>query len=116
MARLKLLVPLGLLALVFAVSSSAMTAKKVYGTVGPGFTISLHSTLTGKTLVKTLKAGTYSFVVKDKSPIHDFHLKGPGVNKVITDVDFTGTKTVTVTLKKGRYTYMCDPHSTTMHG
>jgi plastocyanin len=41
---------------------------------------------------------------------------GPGVNKVVSTVPFTGTKTVTVTLKKGKYTYQCDPHSTAMRG
>ena len=37
-------------------------------------------------------------------------LKGPGLNKQITMLSQTGSKTVTVTLKKGRYTYQCDPH------
>lgn len=81
--------------------------------MGPGFTISLKQ---GATLVKTLKAGRYTFVVSDKASIHDFHLKGPGLSKVITAVGFTGTKTVTLALKRGTYTYVCDVHSTTMHG
>ena len=63
-----------------------------------------------------LKAGVYTIKVVDKASIHDFHLTGPGVNKVITSVGFTGTKTVTVTLKKGKYTYVCDPHSSSMNG
>jgi plastocyanin len=29
----------------------------------------------------------------------------------VTSVPFTGTKTVTVTLKQGKYTYQCDPHA-----
>ena len=52
-------------------SSSATTLK---GTVGPGFTISLKKA--GKN-VKSLKAGTYTFKIADKSDIHDFALKGP---------------------------------------
>jgi plastocyanin len=44
--------------------------------------------------------------------MHNFHLKGPGVNKQITSVAFVGTKTVTVKLTKGKYTYVCDPHAT----
>jgi plastocyanin len=49
--------------------------------------------------------------VKDKSSIHDFHIFGPGVAKVVTTVAFVGTKKITVTLKKGTYTYQCDPHA-----
>jgi plastocyanin len=60
--------------------------------------------------VKTLKAGTYTMVVRDKSSIHNFHLVGPGVNKSTT-VPFTGTTTWTVKLKKGKYTYQCDIHA-----
>ena len=100
-------------ALVLATAGSAMAPAKVNGTVGPGFTITLKST-TG-TVVKTLKPGAHAFVVSDKGNIHDFSLKGPGVNKHLTGVDFTGKKTVTVTLKKGTYTYYCSVHPTQMH-
>jgi plastocyanin len=97
-----------------AFAAPSQTAKeKLTGTVGPGFTISLKHE--GET-VKKLDPGTYTLTVQDKASIHDFHLMGPGVNKVVTTVPFTGTKTVTVTLKKGKYTYQCDPHSTAMRG
>jgi plastocyanin len=55
-------------------------------------------------------------VIDDRSSIHDFHLTGPGVNRVLTGVDFTGTKTIVLTLKKGTYRFVCDPHSDSMHG
>jgi plastocyanin len=84
-----------------------MALPKLNGTVGPGFTISLKRGLAPVTL---LKAGKYTFVVTDKSAIHDFHLKGPGLSNMITAVGFKGTKTVTLALKKGRYTYVCDVH------
>jgi plastocyanin len=83
-------------------------ATPLAGTVGPGFTITLDKS--GKK-VSTLKAGSYTIKVSDKANVHDFHLFGPGVNKVITTVPFVGTKSVTVTLKKGTYTYQCDPHA-----
>ena len=89
-------------------------ATPLTGTVGPGFTITLASKAGKK--VTTLKAGSYAITVRDKASIHDFHLKGPGVNKVITNVPFVGTKSVTVTLKKGTYTYVCDPHASAMKG
>jgi plastocyanin len=63
-----------------------------------------------------VKPGNYAIRVTDKASIHDFHLTGPGVNKVITSVGFTGTKTVALALKKGTYTYVCDPHSFEMKG
>jgi plastocyanin len=103
----------GVAALALVASASAMAPVKLAGTVGPGFTISLKKA--GKAF-KSLKAGKYTIAVSDKSNIHNFHLKGPGVNKQITTVPFVGTKTVTVTLKKGTYTFVCDPHSTTMKG
>lgn len=87
--------------------------KVVKGTVGPGFTISLSS---GGKKVASLKAGTYRFDVSDRSASHDFHLTGPGVNKVITGVGYQGTKSVTVKLRRGTYRYVCDPHASSMKG
>jgi hypothetical protein len=82
-------------------------ATKLVGVTGPGFTITLKK---GGKMVKTLPHGKYTITVQDKSNIHNFRLKGPGLNKQITTLSQTGPKTVTVTLKKGRYTYQCDPH------
>src|SRR5438034_9197791 len=95
-------------------SGSAATAKTVHCTVGPGFTIEL--TMHGKRVTK-LKAGTaYRFVISDQGDIHDFHLSGPGLNRVLTSVEFTGTKTFVLRLKKGSYRFVCDPHAGIMHG
>jgi plastocyanin len=80
------------------------------GTVGPGFTIKLTK---AGVKVTTLKAGTYKFVIADKSSIHNFHLTGPGLNKT-TSVGGTGTTTWKLTLKKGTYKYICDPHASFM--
>lgn len=102
------------LALAPTVSATPAAPKVVKGTVGPGFTISLTS---GGRKVTSLKAGvSYRFQVTDRSSSHDFHLTGPGVNKVITGVSFTGTRSVTVRLRRGTYRYVCDPHSTSMKG
>ena len=92
---------------VAAPTSAGTSATKLTGTVGPGFTITLKK---GSAKVKTLPHGKYTITVKDKSTAHNFRLKGPGLNKQITQLGFTGSKTVTVTLKKGTYTYQCDPH------
>jgi plastocyanin len=82
------------------------------GTVGPGYTI--HLTQGGKA-VKTLKAGTYKFVIHDKASIHAFSLDGPnGFAKDFTQVSFVGTKTAVVQLKAGKYKYYCPPHESMM--
>jgi plastocyanin len=78
------------------------------GEVGPGFSIEVKQN--GKD-AETVRAGTYTLKVEDKSDQHNFHLIGSGVDDVVTDVGFVGDKTVTVTLKKGTYTYQCDPHA-----
>ena len=95
------------------VAPSNAALPKLTGTVGPGFTITLKRF--GKPF-KTLKAGRYSITVSDKSNIHNFHLRGPGVNKEITTIALKGVKTVIVRLVKGKYNFVCDPHLTTMHG
>jgi plastocyanin len=93
---------------------ASLSGKTLKAKTGPGFTISLK-TKAGK-LVKTLKAGRYTIKVNDKSNIHNFHLKGPGVDKK-TAVSFVGTKTWHVKFKKGKkYHYVCDIHLATMHG
>ncbi len=92
--------------LVAAVPAVA-AAPAFKGTVGPGFTISMAK--------KPTKAGKVKITVSDKSDFHNFHLTGPGVN-VKTSVGFVGAKSFTVTLKKGTYRFVCDPHATSMKG
>ena len=78
------------------------------GETGPGFTIEVSQD--GED-AETVKAGTYTLEVEDKSDMHNFHLIGPGVDEEVTDVAFVGDKSVTLTLEKGTYTYQCDPHA-----
>ncbi len=85
-----------------AAALPAAAATPVFkGTVGPGFTISMAS--------KPKVAGKTKLVISDKADDHNFHLTGPGVN-VKTSVPAKGIKTFTVTLKKGTYKFICDPH------
>jgi len=103
------------LALALAASAPAASAPKmVQGSVGPGFTIKL--TFAGKKVTKLKKGVPYRFQIRDRSAIHDFHLMGPGVNRVLTGVDFTGTKSIVLKLRKGTYRFVCDPHASFMHG
>jgi plastocyanin len=92
-----------------ASGATTLAGPKLHGTIGPGFTISLKNAQGKK--VATLKHGKYTFIVGDKSSIHNFTLTGPGTkNKMITGTSFVGTKTVTLTLKKGKYTFYCTVH------
>jgi plastocyanin len=80
---------------------------RLVGVTGPAWTITLKRS--GR-VVTRLKPGTYSLTVTDRASIHNFRLRGPGMNRQITPLRFVGRKTVTVKLRKGRYTYLCDPH------
>lgn len=93
-------------ALAIALPAGAATPS-YKGIVGPGFTIALAK--------KPTKPGKATFVISDRSSIHNFHLTGRGVN-VKTSVGATGTKRFTVTLKKGTYRFVCDPHASSMRG
>ena len=106
------LVALVVLVAALAAPAAVAATPTLNGTVGPGFTITL--TQGGKKVTK-LKAGTYVFKIADRSTIHDFHLTGPGVNKK-TSVTGQGTTTWKLTLKKGTYKYVCDPHASIMKG
>jgi plastocyanin len=97
-----------------ATAPAAPVPKTVQGSVGPGFTITL--TVAGKKLTTLKKGVRYRFAISDRASVHDFHLKGPGLDRVLTSVEFTGTKTVVLTLGKGVYRYLCDPHASLMHG
>ena len=95
-----------------AVPASAATTLD--GTVGPGFTMTLTK---GGQKVTSLKPGSYTFKITDKSAIHNYVLTGPGVkDKEITGLAPMGTKSVTVTLAKGTYMYYCTPHKSMMKG
>jgi plastocyanin len=106
------------LALALAASAWGGAAKvtKLTGTVGPGFTIVLKKA--GKK-VKKLKHGRYKFSISDKASNHNFVLervKGGHFERTFTGIGFVGHKTITLTLKKGKYKYYCAPHEAIMKG
>jgi len=110
------LIVTALAAVVFLMPASAMSSQKLVGTVGPSFTITLKQ---GSKKVTKLKAGKYAFVVHDKSSIHNFTVeqeKGGKFEKHLTATPFVGTKTVTVTLKKGKWKFYCSNHESQMFG
>jgi len=99
---------------VVAAQPAEAAPKRLNATVGPGFTITIKNAA-GKKFT-TLKPGKYILVITDRSAAHNFHLRGPGINRRLTSVGFVGKRTFTITLKSGRYTFVCDPHDEDMHG
>jgi len=85
----------------------AARATALSGTVGPGFTIALRNANGIK--VTQLDPGAYTITIDDMADIHNFHLKGPGVDER-TSVEGTGKTTWNVTFVDGLYTYHCDAH------
>ncbi len=86
----------------------ASTAPLLIGVTGPDApTISVK--LRGKRVTR-LKPGTYRLRVYDRSDSHDFHLRGPRMDRRITNRLFTGARLVNVTLRKGSYEFYCAPH------
>ena len=97
-----------------ALAASQATHPKLLGVVGKNDAFKITLTNKGKS-VKTLKAGTYTFVVQDDSSIHNYELDGPnGKSWKFTSVGFKGTKTITVKLAKGKYKAYCAPHESFM--
>src|SRR5262249_58625403 len=99
-----------------ALAARRAGGPRVKGTVGPGYTITHKSN--GKQ-VKSLKAGSYNFVVADKASSHNFVLekkKGGTFEKELTTVPFKGTKTVKIKLSPGEYEFYCRPHESVMKG
>jgi plastocyanin len=115
MNRTRIVAATGVAALatsIVGIGAAGAATPKLTASVSDPLNISLKS---GTAKVTKLKAGTYTIVVQDKAADHNFHLKGPGVNKT-TSVSAKGTSTWKVTLKKGTYTYVCDPHASFMKG
>jgi len=94
------------------VAPAAQAYTTFYGTVGPGTTIVLKRA--NGTVVRNASRGNKTFVIRDRSASHNFHLYGRGVDRR-TGVAFVGTRTWSpVLLRVGRYTIVCDRHPTTM--
>jgi len=85
------------------------------GVVGHNDAFSISLTDPSGKAIRNLAAGTYSMSVKDESSIHDFHLTGAGVDHA-TGIGSIGTTTFSVTFKPGTYSFVCDPHASSMHG
>lgn len=92
---------------------AAAHAKTYYGTVGPTRIITLKNA--AGTIVRRVPRGTHTFVIRDRSARHDFHLIGGGIHK-FTGVAFVGKRTWSgLRIRVGvTYTYWCQPHAAVM--
>jgi hypothetical protein len=84
-----------------AAPAIAETPQPLRGTTGPGFEIHLVDA-NGADVKAIDTAGSYTFVIDDRSELHDFHLVGPNVDRA-TSVTGMGTETWTVELANGTY-------------
>jgi plastocyanin len=90
-------------------STTAGGGGTIEGSVGPGFEISVEG-------ASNLSAGLHTLVVHDRSTSHNFHLTGPNGVDVSTAVDAEGEESFEVDLAPGEYTFVCDPHASSMNG
>ena len=110
---------IALLALLAALSLPSAVAQadnpKLVGVVGTNdaFVISLRDA--SGNLVTHLDPGTYDVAVSDRSEVHSFHLKGPGVDQR-TPIDAKQEITWAVIFTEGRYAFFCDAHASVMRG
>jgi plastocyanin len=99
----------------FSHTSSTPTLK---GVVGPGYSIKLTK---GGKKIASLKAGTYKFVISDRSNFHNYTVERekpskPKIEMHLTGTGFMGTKTVKMTHKPGSWSFYCSYHAAQMHG
>ena len=102
-------------AFVVAQGAGAAATPKLIGAVGKNgaFKISLKDA--NGHVVRTLKAGTYTIVVRDYSKFHNFELEREhGFEREVTDVSTVETKSMKVKLTRGSYEVYCDPHKESM--
>ena len=113
---------LALLAAAFAAAVLAVTATagaaahpKLFGTVGKNDAYKITLVDSNGAKVKTLKAGTYTFVIHDDSSMHSYDLDGPhGKSWTFSSATAVGTKTMTLKLTPGTYKAYCEPHESIM--
>lgn len=92
---------------------AAAHGKTYYATVAGTKTITLKRA--DGTIVRRVPRGLHTFVIRDRSAIHDFHLRGGGIHR-FTGVAFVGQRTWSgLRIRAGvTYTYWCQPHADVM--
>lgn len=106
-------------ALATGASAGPAANPVLIATVGTndGFDIGLADATGAR--VARIPPGTYDFLVRDRSRLHNFHLasnEDPTVD-FRTELEFVGEQTFTATLRdETEYAYACEPHWRVMNG
>jgi hypothetical protein len=98
-----------------ATGGSPSHPSSLVGDVGKGDAFVISLTDQAGQDVSSIAAGTYQLTVHDESSIHNFHVSGSGLDDATTVPEKT-TKTFTLNLTAGTYTFLCDAHPTQMKG
>ena len=105
----------GIAALALPGFAGAMSHPKLTGVVGKNNAYKISLTNSKGKIVKTLKAGTYTFVIHDDSSIHSYAMDGPhGKSWTFTSIPQIATKTMTIKLVPGKYKAYCENHESQM--
>ena len=119
--RIAVLFAASIVALALAIAGLAGRAQNptliAFVGTNDGFDIGL--TDASGTPITRIPPGTYTFLVRDRSRIHNFHFASNQDTTVDfrTELDFVGEMSFTVTLQNDtEYAYACEPHWQTMNG
>ena len=98
--------------------ATATTHPLLIGTSGRHNAYLIRLVLPNGQKVRTIPAGTYTFVIHDYSQIHNFALGSQTANKRLftTGIKWIGTTRYTLRLAPGKYAYACSAHFRTMNG
>jgi hypothetical protein len=113
MPRTLLITALAAVAISLPAAATGAPPINLVGVVGPSFNISLKNP--DGTNVRHLDVGAYTVGIDDRSIEHNFHLFGPGVERVTT-VENIEMATWTIQITDGTYTFRCDAHAAQMRG
>ena len=111
MIRAALLLAAGSLLVLGAAAPAA--AARFTGTVSGERTITLKKR--DGTTVRSMAPGRHTFVIRDRSGIHNFVLARGNTRLRATGISFAGTKTWSVRIRRGAiYKYYCQTHRAEM--
>lgn len=119
--RIGVLFGASVVALALAIAGFAGSSQNptLIGFVGTNDGFDIGVTDASGTPITRVAPGTYTFHIRDRSRLHNFHFASNEDRTIDfrTELDFVGEQSFTVTLQADtRYAYACEPHWQTMNG